>query len=72
MRYEIEHPVLVDCNFEVWQHYTVRAYPTFVVIDPEGYIVGFVSGEGRREFLDNLIAKIIHEHQQGAIASHPE
>lgn len=71
LRYEIEHPVLVDRELEVWQQYAVRAYPTFAVIDPQGYIVGFVAGEGRREFLDELIAKIIHEHQ-GTIAIHPE
>ena len=71
LRYEIEHPVLVDREFEVWQQYAVRVYPTFAVIDPQGYIVGFVSGEGKREFLDELIAKIIHHHQ-GTIVTHPE
>ncbi len=71
LRYEIEHPVLVDREFEIWQQYAVRAYPTFAVIDPQGYIIGFVAGEGRREFLDELIAKVIHEHQD-TIATHPE
>ena len=68
LRYDIQHPILVDRDFEVWQQYAVRAYPTFAVIDPKGYIVGFVSGEGKRKFLDELIEKIIHEHQnQGVI-----
>jgi thiol-disulfide isomerase/thioredoxin len=64
LRYDIEHPVLVDSNFQVWDHYAVRAWPTLVLIDPEGYIVGQVSGEGHRDFLDQLISQIKREHQQ--------
>jgi len=64
LRYDIEHPVLVDKNFRVWQEYTVRAWPTFMIIDPEGYVIGYVSGEGKRDFLDQLIAKVINEHQE--------
>lgn len=63
LRYDIEHPVLVDRNFRIWQEYTVRAWPTFIVIDPQGYIVSQVSGEGNRDVLDQLIAKLIPEHQ---------
>ena len=64
LRYDIEHPVLVDSNFYVWQHYAVRAWPTLMVIDPEGYVVGDVSGEGNRDVLDQLISQIIGEHQE--------
>ncbi|XQQ05626.1 MAG: thioredoxin-like domain-containing protein [Leptolyngbya sp. IPPAS B-1204] len=63
LRYNIEHPVVVDRGFHLWQHYTVRAWPTVVVIDPEGYVVGAVSGEGKRDFLDELITKLIEEHK---------
>lgn len=64
LRYDIEHPVVVDTNFRVWQEYAVRAWPTLVVIDPEGYVIGQVAGEGNRDVLDRLIAQIISEHQQ--------
>ena len=64
LRYDIEHPVLVDINFEVWQQYAVRAWPTLMVIDPEGYVIGSVSGEGNRDVLDRLIGQIIDEHQE--------
>lgn len=63
LRYDIEHPVLVDNGFQVWQQYTVRAWPTVMVIDPEGYVVGYVSGEGKRKFLDDLITKMVQEHR---------
>ncbi|AUS99246.1 hypothetical protein CLI64_01905 [Nostoc sp. CENA543] len=63
LRYDIEHPVIVDKNFRVWQEYTVRAWPTFIVIDPDGYVITTISGEGNRDTLDQLIAKLIQEHQ---------
>ena len=64
LRYDIEHPVLVDSNFDVWQQYAVRAWPTLMVIDPEGYVIGYVSGEGNRDVLDQLIEQLIGEHQE--------
>ncbi len=64
LRYDIEHPVLVDSGFRIWQEYAVRAWPTLMVIDPEGYVVGSVSGEGNRDVLDQLIEKLIHQHQE--------
>ncbi|WYL96893.1 MAG: thioredoxin-like domain-containing protein [Gloeotrichia echinulata IR180] len=64
LRYDIEHPVLVDRDFRVWQEYAVRAWPTLMVIDPEGYVIGYFSGEGKRDVLDELIEKLIRQHQE--------
>lgn len=64
LRYDIEHPVVVDRGFEVWDHYTVRAWPTLVVIDPESYVVGSVAGEGHRDRLDQLIDAMVQAHRQ--------
>lgn len=58
LRYEIEHPVLIDNNFEVWKQYNVRAWPTFFLIDPKGKITGYASGEGIYELFDPLIEKM--------------
>jgi thiol-disulfide isomerase/thioredoxin len=63
LRYNIEHPVLVDKGFWVWDNYAVRAWPTLTVIDPEGYIISNMSGEGNRNILDELIQKLISQHQ---------
>jgi len=61
LRYEIEHPVYNDSEYAVWQSYGVRAWPTQVLIDPAGYIVGGVSGEGNYEVIDQAIAKLVTE-----------
>ena len=39
-RLGIRHPVANDAQFAIWQAYTVRAWPTQVLIDPRGYVVG--------------------------------
>jgi thiol-disulfide isomerase/thioredoxin len=58
-RHRIHHPVLDDPDLETWQQYGVRAWPTLVVIDPEGYVVAMASGEGNGLALENLIAQLL-------------
>ena len=64
LRYEIEHPVYNDSEYAVWQSYGVRAWPTQVLIDPAGYVIGGVSGEGNYEVIDQAIAKTIEEFRK--------
>jgi DNA-binding beta-propeller fold protein YncE len=64
LRYEIEHPVYNDAEFKVWQTYAVRAWPTQYLIDPAGYIIGRVEGEGNAEILDQTIAKTVAEFRK--------
>src|SRR6187397_1361536 len=52
LRHNISHPVAVDSDYAIWNHYGVRSWPSLVLIDPEGYVVGGLSGEGHRETLD--------------------
>lgn len=59
LRYEIEHPVVNDSQMIVWSLYGVRAWPTLVLIDPNGKIVGYHSGEGIYEVFDQAIAQVI-------------
>ena len=63
LRYEIEHPIVNDAEMKIWRAFGVRAWPTLVLLDPEGYYCGFISGEGNREPLDAIIAKVIAYHK---------
>lgn len=63
LRYEIEHPVVNDAEMKVWRGFGVRAWPTLVLVDPEGYYCGYVSGEGNREALDAVVEKLIAYHK---------
>ena len=72
LRYEIEHPVYNDSEYAVWQSYSVRAWPTQVLIDPAGYVIGGVSGEGNYEVIDQAIAKTIEEfRKKGGLNEEP-
>lgn len=61
-RYAVHHPVLDDPDLTTWKAYTARAWPTLVVIDPEGYIVASMSGEGHGPGLAVLVEELIAEH----------
>ena len=62
-RYEIAHPVLDDPELTTWQAYSARAWPTLVVIDPEGYIAASLSGEGHVAGLTSLVEELTVEHE---------
>ncbi len=52
-----------DADFVIWQRYGVRAWPTLVLIDPQGYVAVAVAGEGHGPTLDGLIGDLIAEHR---------
>ncbi len=62
VRYDIEHPVVNDVEFTLAEYYGMRAWPTQVVIDPRGQIVGGVRGEGNYELLAKTTEALLREH----------
>ena len=54
-RYAVEHPVLDDPELVTWGAYTARAWPTLVLIDPEGYVVAQYAGEGHAHAIERMI-----------------
>ncbi|WP_338781213.1 NHL domain-containing thioredoxin family protein [Streptomyces sp. DG1A-41] len=62
-RYGVEHPVLDDPALATWKQYAVRAWPTLVVIDPEGYVVAQHAGEGHVHAIERLVAELEAEHE---------
>ncbi|WP_433857215.1 NHL domain-containing thioredoxin family protein [Streptomyces kronopolitis] len=61
-RYEVEHPVLDDPELATWKQYAVRAWPTLVVIDPEGYVVAQHAGEGHAHAIEQLVEELEAAH----------
>ncbi|MFI5522168.1 NHL domain-containing thioredoxin family protein [Streptomyces platensis] len=62
-RYGVEHPVLDDPELTTWKQYAVRAWPTLVVIDPEGYVVAQHAGEGHAHAIEKLVEELEAEHE---------
>ncbi len=44
-RYGLKHPVVNDPDAIIWRQWGVRAWPTVVLIDPRGSVVGGAAGE---------------------------
>jgi DNA-binding beta-propeller fold protein YncE len=59
LRYDIEHPVIIDNAFEIWKTYGVSAWPSFILIGPDRQIIGRASGEGIFDRLDAVMSKLI-------------
>lgn len=64
LRYEIEHPIVNDADFKIWNSYAVSAWPTRYLIDPAGYVIGRLSGEGGYDALDKAIGDTIAEFRK--------
>ncbi|AEY90537.1 hypothetical protein SHJG_5269 [Streptomyces hygroscopicus subsp. jinggangensis 5008] len=62
-RYDVAHPVLDDPELATWKQYAVRAWPTLVVIDPEGYVVAQHAGEGHVHAIERLVTELEAEHE---------
>ncbi|GAA1748765.1 NHL domain-containing thioredoxin family protein [Luedemannella helvata] len=62
-RYGVAHPVLDDPDLGMWRQYAAKAWPTLNVIDPEGYVVAAMAGEGHADGLARLIDELIGTHE---------
>ncbi|MCS7141341.1 MAG: thioredoxin-like domain-containing protein [Candidatus Nitrosocaldus sp.] len=71
MRYEIEHPVVVDEGMRIWRMYGANAWPTIVIVDPLGNIVYRRSGEGQGELMDEVIELLLYRYSDGRLADKP-
>ncbi|HKJ31229.1 MAG TPA: thioredoxin-like domain-containing protein [Balneolales bacterium] len=59
LRFGLDHPVVNDKDFKIWKSYAIRAWPSFVLIDPTGKIVGETSGEGIYDMMHNYISHMV-------------
>jgi DNA-binding beta-propeller fold protein YncE len=60
-RLGIHHRVINDGDHALWDAYAVRAWPTLMVIDPAGRVIGKHEGEFELESFDQFIAEAIAE-----------
>ncbi|MGH3738924.1 MAG: NHL domain-containing thioredoxin family protein [Micromonosporaceae bacterium] len=62
-RYAVRHPVLDDADLATWRQYAARAWPTLAVVDPEGYLVASMAGEGHADALGRLLDGLVERHE---------
>lgn len=61
-RYDVTHPVLDDPELATWDAYAARAWPTLAVIDPDGFVVARMAGEGHGPGLAALVRELVATH----------
>lgn len=64
LRYEIEHPIIIDNNFEIWKTYGIDSWPSFILIGPDRQIIGRASGEGILERMDAVMGKLASVYKE--------
>ena len=57
-RFHVSSPVLHDPELVLWHTYGIKAWPTQVLIDHEGYILGGLSGAGKLPQLKQVISRL--------------
>jgi thiol-disulfide isomerase/thioredoxin len=60
-RYGIVHPVVVDSEHDIWERFAVRAWPTLVLVDAEGYVRETLSGEAEEGALAARVEALLAE-----------
>jgi sugar lactone lactonase YvrE len=72
LRLDVEHPILNDRKYRTWRSYSVQAWPTLVLIDPQGRYLGHQPGETSAEQWTPVLRKLIAEYDaQGQIDRRP-
>lgn len=73
IRLGVEHPVVNDRQFRVWRSYAVNAWPTIVVIDTSGHVIGQHAGEFTLEEIEPFLQGAINEAEStGQLRRAPE
>ena len=54
-KYDIKHPVVHDADMKLSHMYGIKAWPTLVLLDNEGMVLGAMSGESKLLQLDKII-----------------
>ena len=70
LRYRIDHPVVNDRDFAVWNQFGGRAWPTLMFIDPEGRVIGKHEGELPFEQFDPVVSGMLKQFEERGLL-HP-
>jgi len=66
-RYGLEHPVVNDPDFVIWSLYQANAWPTVLLIDPNGRVIGGRSGEGVYDAFQPVVDQVVADFDDAAL-----
>jgi len=62
-RYGITHPVVNDSDFAIWNAFGVKAWPTLVLLGPDGRIASVYAGEGNKAAIEADVKKLLDAYK---------
>ncbi len=71
LRYGVEHPVVNDRDFRIWNSFNVRSWPTLILLQPGGMAVNTWVGEGHIDAVRKAIRKLIAQYPKRSKAKLP-
>lgn len=71
-RFYIDEPVFIDANMTWWQHYGVFAWPTMLLLNPEGKVIHSFVGERRYQDIAPIIANAVDTAQKNHTLTRPK
>lgn len=63
LRYDIEHPVVNDCDALLWQQLEISCWPTFLLVGPKGQYIYAMVGEGHRDKLEEFVGIAVEHYK---------
>src|SRR5579862_3955939 len=66
-RYDIRHPIIHDPEMTIWRAYGVQAWPTLVVIGPDGKVIGMIPGEPDPERMIAALDKAVADSEKSGV-----
>jgi thiol-disulfide isomerase/thioredoxin len=64
LKFGVRHPVINDADYKLWDAYAIRAWPTTVLISPEGKVIGQHAGEGIYKVAKPYITQLLKEYEK--------
>lgn len=61
-RFNLRHPVINDYDFRIWKAFNVRAWPTQILLGPDGEEINRYVGEGKRAAIEKDINNFLQEN----------
>jgi thiol-disulfide isomerase/thioredoxin len=65
LRHRISHPIAHDPDRQLWECYAVGAWPTLVIISPDGHILSETRGEPDPDQLQSLVQQLLDAERAG-------
>ena len=55
IRYDVKHPCINDCKFDVWNTFKLNNWPTLMIVGPDSNIIYKTTEERNIESIEHIL-----------------